>query len=173
MKTCKALERSTRYHAVWKAAVRRICADNDLFLPSFPTSDMNPVELEKTARSPRRWKDFCRRLEKRRLNDPIGLLRPPFREISHPIIDNLRPCRFFFVPGGRYLVIYSRRTPPGNIYVLDLGYNSSTDCALISSAVVPVVEATGWLGAMNWADLRFSVLPTPDGMGLNIFYSYV
>ena len=125
---------------------------------------MNASQLEKTARTPRRWMEFCRRLEQRHLNDPNAILYPRVTEIFHPMGTELLSSSFFFVPGGRYLVIYSWRIAPGNIYILDLGYTSRTDCRLIASVGLSV-EPEGWT--------TFSVQPTPDGMGLNIFFSNV
>ena len=50
IKTCKALQPSTRQRVVWVAALHRVCFDNTLFLPSFPISDMSDLEIERAVR---------------------------------------------------------------------------------------------------------------------------
>jgi hypothetical protein len=80
MKTCKALQPSTRQRVVWVAALLRVCIDNDLFLPSFPISEMSDLELEKAAMAPHhdplssRWVEFCLSVKERDMpvNDPAS-----------------------------------------------------------------------------------------------------
>ena len=163
MKTCKALQPSTRQRVVWVAALHRVCLDNTLFLPSFPISDMSDLEIEKAAMGPRRWIELCGAFEKQHLNDPRALLCPrATRIINDSLVTDVDygNTRIFIVPGGRYLVIYS---PYGHgISVLDLGYTSSADCSLIASV--------GLGGGYDiWS--QFIVHATPDGMGLTIFLS--
>ena len=125
---------------------------------------MSDLELEKTAMAPRRWIEFCRRLEKRDPNDPGAVLRPRGTKyhLDVSIGTELQTCQFFIVPGGRYLVIYSPRISHGSdsISVLDLRYSSSADCKLIASVELKA-EYEGWI--------TFTVQATPDGMGLSIF----
>ena len=158
IKTCKALQPSTRQRVVWVAALHRVCFDNTLFLPSFPISDMSDLEIEKAAMGPRRWIELCGAYEKQHCNDPAAILCPR----TTRIIDDLFTTEvryatsdFFIVPGGRYLVISS----PDDISVLDLGYSPSSDCKLIAS----VVPESGSYTCI--------VQPTPDGMGLAIYSS--
>ena len=158
IKTCKALQPSTRQRVVWVAALHRVCFDNVLFLPSFPISDMSDLEIENAAMGPRRWIELCSAYEKQILNDPAAILRPRLTRI----IDHLFATEvdfgttgFFMVPGGRYLI----KSSPGNISVLDLGYTSNADCKLIAS-----VEPEGGCDV-------FAVYTTPDGMGLTIYSS--
>ena len=158
IKTCKALQPSTRQRVVWVAALHRVCFDNVLFLPSFPISDMSDLEIEKAAMGPRRWIELCSAYEKQILNDPVAILRPRTTRIIDHLFDietDLESTDFFIIPGGRYLVCSS----PTNIAVLDLGYTSSADCKLVDS-VVPE-------GGNN----EFIVHTTPDGMGLIIYSS--
>lgn len=129
---------------------------------------MSVLDLEKTAMMPRRYIDFCRRLEERVLNDPGAILSPGAtedRKISVNSTD-VRTCQFYMVPGGRYLVIFSPRTLEGNgsISVLDLRCSSSTDCKLIDSVELEA-EYQEWT--------TFTVQATPDGMGLSIFLTTV
>ena len=74
IKTCKALQPSTRRRVVWVAALHRVCLDNTLFLPSFPISGMSDLEIEKAAMGPRMWIEFCSTLEKQHHNDPCAIL---------------------------------------------------------------------------------------------------
>ena len=158
IKTCKALQPSTRQRVVWVAALHRVCFDNVLFLPSFPITDMSDLEIEKAAMGPRRWIELCSAYEKQILNDPVAILSPrTTRIIDHLFATELdyEYSNFFMIPGGRYLVSSSL----DNLFVLDLGYTSSADCKIIAS-VVP----EGGPG-------DFIVHTTPDGMGLAIYWS--
>ena len=158
IKTCKALQPSTRQRVVWVAALHRVCVDNTLFLSSFPISDMSDLELEKAAMAPRRWIEFCGTFEKQDPNDPSTILCPRatrFIDDSPATEFNYNNSDIFIVPGGRYLVITSSES----ISVLDLGCTSSSDCNLIAS-----VGVEG--GYKN-----FIVQATPDGLGLTIFLS--
>ena len=119
---------------------------------------MSDLEIENAAMGPRRWIELCSAYEKQILKDPAAILRPR----STRIIDHLfatevdyEASTFFLVPGGRYLVIHS-----DNIFVLDLGYTSSSDCKLIASVELEVRYK------------NFMVQVTPDGMGLTIFSCY-
>ena len=133
IKTSKALQPCTRQRVLWEAALRRVCIDNTLFLPSL--SDMSDSEIEKAAMGPRRWIELCGAFEKHHLNDPGAILCPR----STRTINDLFPTEvdynlsdFFIVPGGRYVV----SSLPGGISVLDLGYTSSADCKLIASVAL-------------------------------------
>ena len=139
------------------AALHRVCIDNTLFLPSFPISEMSDSEIEKAAMGPRRWIELCVAFEKQHLNDHRAILCPrTTRIISSSFATEVDYCdEFFLVPGGRYLVSYSR----DRISVLDLGYTSSADCKLIAS-----VGVEG-----GFVDVK--VQATTDGMGLTILGS--
>ena len=164
IKTCKALQPSTRQRVVWVAALHRVCLDNTLFLPSFPISDMSDLDIEKAAMGPRRWIEFCVAFEKQHLNDPGAVLSPRSTRIindSFATEVDYGDTLFFIVPGGRYLVSFSSK----DISVMDLGYSSSADCKLIAS-----VGLDGGYTRQNiWN--QFRVQTTPDGMGLVIFSS--
>jgi hypothetical protein len=158
IKTCKALQPSTRQRAVWVAALHRVCLDNMLFLPSFPISDMSDLEIEKAVMGPRRWIELCGAYEKEHPNDPAAMLCPRTTRVVDDLFAtevNFESADIFIVPGGRYLV----RSSPDAISVLDLGYSSSSDCKLIAS-VVPEGGSDHCI-----------VQATPDGMGLEIYSS--
>ena len=159
IKTCKALQPSTRQRVVWVAALHRVCLENTLFLPSFPLSDMSNLEIEKAAMGPRRWIELCGAFEKQHPNDDGVILRPRATRIINDLLDTYIHCKLFIVPGGRYLVSSS----PDCISVLDLGYTSSSDCKLIASVGLPVE---------NSYCKDVTVQATPDGTGLTIFSSY-
>jgi hypothetical protein len=160
IKTCKALQPSTRQRVVWVAALHRVCLDNTLFLPSFPISDMSDLEIEKAAMGPRRWIELCSAYEKQYLNDPAAILCPRATRIiddsSFVTEVDYVSSEIFIVPGGRYLVISSRYC----ISVLDLGYTSSANCKLIASVEPPDGEPDTCM-----------VQATPDCMGLVICMS--
>jgi hypothetical protein len=139
------------------AALRRVCLDNTLFLPSFPISDMNDLEIEEAAMGPHRWIELCGAFEKQN----HAILYPRSTRIindSFPTEVNYEISLFFLVPGGRYLVCYSAAGVSNTVSVLDLGCTSSPDCKLIASVGVDIVIAA-----------HLKVQTTPDGMGLIIF----
>ena len=121
---------------------------------------MNDLELEKAAMGPRRWIELCSAIEKRHLNGSGAVLHPRVTRIvyhSFATEDGYATSKFFFVPGGRFLVISSSSA----ISVLDLGYTSSNDVKLIAS-----------IGREGGSELNtLNVRATPDGMGLVIFSS--
>ena len=156
-KTCKALQAITRRRVVWMAALRRVCLDNTLFLPSFPISDMSDLELENAAMAPRRWIELCGAFERQHLNDPGARLSPRATRIINTTEDYYIIADIFIVPGGRYLV---NSSPLDGISVWDLWYTSSVDCKLIASVGLEV-ESNTCISSMAQA--------TPDGMGLIIF----
>ena len=132
IKTCKALQPSTRQRVVWVAALHRVCIENILFLPTFPISDMSDLEIEKAAMRPRRWIELCSAFEKQDLYDNGVMLRPrATRNINDLFVTKVDhdTTDFFIVPGGRYLVSYS----PGGVCVWDLGYTSNDDCKVLAS----------------------------------------
>ena len=120
---------------------------------------MSDLEIERAAMGPRRWIELCGAYKKRYINDSAAILRTratriidylPFaNEVDYFYIKN------FIVPGGQYVV----SSAPERISVLDLGYNSSSDCKLIAS-----VEPEGDYNTCL-------VQATPNGMGLVICLS--
>ena len=158
IKTCKALQATTRRRVIWVAALHQVCLDNTLFLPSFPISDMSDLELENAAMGPRRWIELCGALERQHPNDPVAVLWPRAARIINAIEIDYTTTDLFIVPGGRYLVTSSHIS----ISVLDLGYTSSVDCKLIAS-----VGLEGGRHGCNTCMVR----ATPDGMGLIIVWS--
>ncbi|KAF8801990.1 hypothetical protein BYT27DRAFT_7173545 [Phlegmacium glaucopus] len=147
--TCKAFQLPTRQRFVWEDALRRVCINNTLFLPSFPIPDLTILELEHAAMAPRRWIELCTAVESH--DSGAELCSRTIRIINSPFAT--RCCELFIVPGGRYLVGYW----PEGIFVWDLGYTSNADCKLIAS-----VECKSYF-CMAQA--------TPDDMGLVIFSS--
>ena len=157
IKTCKALQPSTRQRVVWMAALHRVCIENTLLVPSFPICDMSDLEIEKAAMGPSRWIELCSAFEKQDINgNGVLRLNPRATRIIKEVQDAID---LFIVPGGRYVVCRS----PKSISVLDLGYTSSSDCKLIASVARP------WDPYHLYED--FIVQATSDGMGLTIFVS--
>ena len=154
IKTCKAFEFTTRQRVVWLAALHRVCVDNTLFLPSFPTSDMSDLELEKAAMGPRRWIDLCGTFKKQNPSDPDAILRLRTTRTLRDASMLLMPY-IFLVPGGRYLVIAGNK----GLFVWDLGYVSNPCCVLIASI--------GLEGGSQY-ELACMVRATQDEMGLII-----
>ncbi|KAF8801201.1 hypothetical protein BYT27DRAFT_7245340 [Phlegmacium glaucopus] len=148
--TCKTLQLVTRKRIVWIDALRRVCVENTLFLPSFPMPDMSDAELEQAAMAPRRWIELSASLSTQRSR---AILSPTAtRTIDSPFPNNPWDAIVDLVPGGRYVVSSST----SGLGVWDLGYKSSADCKLIA-----FVEAEA---GINCGDVH----ATPDGMGLVI-----
>ena len=164
IKTCKALELSTRKRVVWLAALHRVCLDNTLFLPSFPIPDMSDLELEQAAIAPHRWIRLCGALKAQDSADPGEILYPRTTRIIMPVDLTMQPKPYIFlVPGGRYLVIVE-----SNLSVWDLGYVPNAHCTLIAS----VGLESGSQGDHDEAFKLFCMVQaTPDDMGLIIFVS--
>ena len=170
IKTCKALQLSTRQRVVWVAALYQVCLDNTLFLPSFPISDMSDLELERSAMAPRRWIELCDAFKKQHLNEFGTLPLRPARNINLNALTATSTGKeyhtsneLFLVPGGRYLVTSSFEA----LSVLDLGCTSlenaeSAECKLIASVRVKI----------GICYKTCIVQATPDGMGLAIFLSH-
>ncbi|KAF8801205.1 hypothetical protein BYT27DRAFT_7115713 [Phlegmacium glaucopus] len=148
--TCKTLQLVTRQRIVWVDALRRVCLENILFLPSFPMLDMSDAVLEQAAMAPRRWIELSTSLS----TQGSSVLSPTVtRIIDNPFPTNLgNDAIVSLVPGGRYMVISSSK----GLGVWDLGYTSSADCKLIASVEVEANLKSG------------DVHATPDGMGLVI-----
>ena len=131
-------------------ALRRVCLDNILFLPSFPISDMSDLELERAAIAPRRWLELCNAFKTQHSDDSNNMPHPR----TTRVIDHDDSAIFFIVPGGRYLV-----TAGDGLYVWDLGYVSTVDCNLVASVGLEI-------------EFEFlEVQATPDGKGLVILTS--
>ncbi|KAF8812586.1 hypothetical protein BYT27DRAFT_7182624 [Phlegmacium glaucopus] len=151
--TCKAFQLPTRQRIVWVDALRRVCLDNTLFLPSFPIPDMTVLELEHAAMGPCRWIELCATFQKQHPNGPgAKLCSRTTRIISDPLVAVGGSPEIFIVPGKRYLISDSSM----GIFVWDLGYTSSVDCKLIASVEREGGPYTGMVQA------------TPDGLGLII-----
>ncbi|KAF8805721.1 hypothetical protein BYT27DRAFT_7103860 [Phlegmacium glaucopus] len=156
--TCKAFQLSTRQRIVWMDALRRVCLDNTLFLPSFPIPDMTVLELEHAAMAPRRWIELCAAFQKQHpIDSGAKLCSRTIRIIDNPLAAIADDPEIFIVPGGRYLVSDSST----GIFIWDLGYTSSADCKLIASVEREVQSQNASM-----------VQATPDGLGLTIFSSH-
>ena len=136
---------------MWVAALRQVCLDNVLFLPSFPIPDMSDLELERAAMAPHRWLELCSEFQKRHSNDSSEMLHPR----TSRIIEHGDCSLFVIVPGGRYLV-----TAGVGLYVWDLGYVSNVECKLVASV--------GLGDEFKFLELQ----ATPDGKGMVILTSY-
>jgi hypothetical protein len=150
IKTCKALELATRKRIVWVAVLHRVCLDNTLFLPSFPTPDMSDLELERAAMAPRRWLQLCGAFQEQN-SDVSKMLYPR----STRFIENTSHAHLYIVPGGRYLVSVG-----DGLFLWDLGYVSTVDCKLVA--------AVGLENVFEFCMFQ----ATPDGKGLVILSSY-
>ena len=143
--------------------LRRICAEDSIFGPTFPLTKMSPLELEYAATGTQRlYKSI-----KDRGSTPLAplsarVLRPPDAiniKLRHGFPGNFRET--YLTPGGRFLVTMSWNW----MAVWDLAIDFQSDEAIQNVqpiAVVPVL--------FRWMSL---VHPTPDQHGLRIFISHL
>ena len=111
---------------------------------------MSDLELERAAMAPRRWIELCSAFQKQHSNDPGEMLHPRTTRFITGRTESV-----FIVPGGRYLVATGI-----DLFVWDLGYDSTADCKLVASA-----------GLKDGLEDEFEVVKvqtTSDGKGLVI-----
>ena len=156
IKTCKTLQLATKQRTIWIGALRKICLDNTLFLPSFPIPNMSDLELEQAAMAPHRWITRCATFATRYSVDSDAMLCPTTTRIIWDPMGGADSDEYrtglFLVPGGRYLLIYSSQ----GMGVWDLGYTLNSDCKLLAS-----------IGPEAGSTFR-KVNDTSDGTGLVI-----
>ncbi|KAJ6624195.1 hypothetical protein B0H10DRAFT_749524 [Mycena sp. CBHHK59/15] len=131
-KVCKCISGVTSQRTVWIHALRRVCAQRDFFLPSFPLTDMSLDDLEHASTARGRFASRLRReFSLDRVVTPFSTRR--LTSLDHPEekFDHLR-----FVPGGRFLLTTSGCT----LRLWDLGIHLDP---LVNAAPIACVEIEG------------------------------
>ncbi|KAF6765348.1 hypothetical protein DFP72DRAFT_1162320 [Ephemerocybe angulata] len=103
-RTCKHLLEVALDEHLWRRLVLNMCQEYDLFLPSYPISEMSLVQLQRAALTPDL---FTRRMHKQ--GRPTHL---PLSEAFTPVSSSMRTIRSaptvqlydHLVPGGRFWV---------------------------------------------------------------------
>ncbi|KAF7354241.1 F-box domain-containing protein [Mycena venus] len=124
-KVSRLLADTTRERSVWIDALRRFCADNDVYAPSFSLEEMSTHELEHAATGCRRFTSRLRTNFLRRNSvSPLSIRYSAHEEE----FDRLR-----LIPGGRFVVTVSRCT----LWLWDLGSSPKTSgVKLVTSCVI-------------------------------------
>ncbi|KAI5899111.1 uncharacterized protein SCHCODRAFT_02522630 [Schizophyllum commune H4-8] len=123
--TCKTLRDPTLRRTVWRAALRRVIEQNDVFAPTFPSlQTMSTSELSYAALRPQVFLQRVERCASSCPEDKIGYLKPLRRQEVQLNIREIDIGEYTdqfsaasLVSGGRYLLVLLSFT----IYIYDLG----------------------------------------------------
>ncbi|KAF5316996.1 hypothetical protein D9611_003488 [Ephemerocybe angulata] len=97
--TCRALKELLFQKQVWGAALKAMCRQNRLFLPSYPMERMSVMAIQSVVAR----MESAQSLMKTPATKPVGVTdRIKFR--NRPILDS--GTGVFLVPGGRFLVTF-------------------------------------------------------------------
>ncbi|PPR03401.1 hypothetical protein CVT24_012525 [Panaeolus cyanescens] len=100
--TCKTLASVSRQKTIWIKAIDRMCPEESLFRPSFPTDESSISRLEAISAGPIKWKKLFTRSGVRPRATPV---RGCLFSVSDVFEDPLE--YLFLVPGGRFLVAHN------------------------------------------------------------------
>ncbi|KAF6748719.1 hypothetical protein DFP72DRAFT_820013 [Ephemerocybe angulata] len=105
--TCRALNQALYRKSVWAVALRQVCREHSLFLPTFPIEKMDTRQLFIAAMGPYRFKSliesagsFAAHAEDAPVLSPA---RGPFA--SHKVAV-LPQTASYLIPGGRFLLTF-------------------------------------------------------------------
>ncbi|KAJ7485798.1 hypothetical protein FB451DRAFT_1231091 [Mycena latifolia] len=116
---CTSLLAASYQRILWIQALRSLCAEKNIFLPSFPISEMTLPQLEHAATAGLR---FLARMRREFTSSPFsGTLRP----FSTRILSSAASATECFkntilVPGGRFLLTSCGK----NVRIWDVGFHS-------------------------------------------------
>ncbi|KAJ7167448.1 hypothetical protein C8R43DRAFT_1121859 [Mycena crocata] len=159
--TCRVWLDVALSRTVWLSALRRMCETNCLFKPSFPMDSMSLLELQDAATSAGR---FTKRLYKRE-GDAVTVPLAPFvrrsftprvvktSNVASEIPGELKTVHL--VPGGRFLIVATATL----VHLCDLGHGAN-------KLIKP--HALASTGLLQAGEPETSILPTPDGTGLEV-----
>ncbi|KAJ7250397.1 hypothetical protein C8J57DRAFT_683703 [Mycena rebaudengoi] len=135
----KSLSEVTNQRVVWIDALRRVCLQHEVYLPSFPLTEMALEDLEHAATTTTR---FTARLRREFAQDvkvvPFSKRRITSLDDTGEEWENMR-----FIPGGRFLITTSRCT----LKLWDLGLHqkcppkTQLNAYPIASLQVPGISA--------------------------------
>ncbi|KAJ7484146.1 hypothetical protein FB451DRAFT_79421 [Mycena latifolia] len=127
-KVSTSLADATRERSVWIEALRRVCVHHDVYVHSFPLTEMSVDELEHSATSYRRLTARLRsEFLKRQVVSPLSIRYLEPASLGEDF-DHLR-----FIPGGRFLLTMCGFT----LRLWDLGHPAkATSLNLIASLAI-------------------------------------
>ncbi|KAF8156985.1 hypothetical protein B0H34DRAFT_480094 [Crassisporium funariophilum] len=114
-RVCKSLADSTSHRSIWRAALERVCYQNDVYFPSFPVSDMSRIELEYASMAPKRWAGLFSASQERTLPAARSRRWTTFADGSR---EGLIVHKIYLIPGGRFLVTLIK----DELAIWDLGH---------------------------------------------------
>lgn len=144
---------------MWTTALRRMCLDSAVFLPTFPIDQMTVGSLEREAIAPFIWISQYKRKRSsiEDLNEFDNKLLPSMtREINFRDGALCGFCTLFLVPGGRFLFSFHSK----DICLWDLGYNLEGSKPFISE---PIARMQIWAFYVE-----NSIYETPDKLGIRL-----
>jgi hypothetical protein len=153
--TCRALCQASRQPIVWMTALRRMCSDHDLFVPSFPIdTGMSLSQLEHVATSPERFLSCLRH------NLPGGSIEPLKTRTLDITMDPSVPVELArLVPGGRYLFTLSAKT----VKLWDIGFHANMPMNKVPIAsMLDIIFPT--------SHVFRAIQPTADGLGFQMVF---
>ncbi|KAF5316989.1 hypothetical protein D9611_003484 [Ephemerocybe angulata] len=107
--TCRALNQALYRKSVWAVALRQVCCEHSLFLPTFPIDTMDTRQLFIAAMGPYRFKSLIESAGSFASHaDDAPALNPahgPFT--SHQVSVLPQRGASYLVPGGRFLLTFN------------------------------------------------------------------
>lgn len=149
---------------MWMQALREMCRNNGVFLPTYLINDMTASDLELASMAPYKWRSQA--LEKCEIHLPHHLLAlqgapaPIFAgdvlEYRLQLEDHFdNNSTLYLVPGGRYLIA----TSDGGTLIWDLGFSA---CGRHAPGYEPRIVA-----AAEFPDNHVNCFqPSSDGLGI-------
>lgn len=146
------LQEATSQRSLWIDVLRGVCAENHIFWPTYPISDMATSDLVEAALTPTRFLSF------------IYKTRHPSESIEPSLSIHFSPgdlngarniCLIDLLPGGRFLLCAKSKT----LSIWDLGYPSER-CSLSDTVLVATIATE----ECN----RFFLKPMADALGIQV-----
>ncbi|KAF5317267.1 hypothetical protein D9611_003491 [Ephemerocybe angulata] len=108
--TCRALNQALYRKSVWAVALRQVCREHSLFLPTFPIDKMDTRQLFIAAMGPYRFRSLIESAGSFAAHADDAPVLSPAREpfASHKMTVIPQPASYL-VPGGRFLLTFDCR----------------------------------------------------------------
>ncbi|KAH8833054.1 hypothetical protein DL96DRAFT_703476 [Flagelloscypha sp. PMI_526] len=170
--TCRRLQRVSRERIVWIEALRNLCAEMELLVPSFPMERMSPEQLEYAASCHVRFRGLSKAFFSHPGHEQIPL-SGIVRTINWPT-----PFRaLHIIPGGRYLITMTETT----LQLWDLGFGfhipdfaslqpvASMECNVLEDSTIWIGSFPGLNGSVT-IELTDEMPADNGGVSLTLFH---
>ncbi|KAF6748705.1 hypothetical protein DFP72DRAFT_766715, partial [Ephemerocybe angulata] len=106
--TCRALNQVLHQKPVWAVALRHVCREYSLFLPTFPMDRMDTHQLLRAAMGPYRFKSLVENIGSFAGHaDDAPALNPAHGPFALPQVEVLpQSGASYLVPGGRFFLTF-------------------------------------------------------------------